>query len=89
MSISSFEALSVRFELSSEEEMANVSAPGAGRKKVRTHCFLKLCVCVCLSLHLLGWAHSFWRFLGPQMRLHFFPIRTETYWEGLCVPNQT
>ena len=33
MSISSFDARSVRFEVLSEEEMANVSAPWAGRKK--------------------------------------------------------
>ena len=26
-------------------------------------------VCVCLSLHPLGWAHSLWRFLGPQLGL--------------------
>ena len=24
------------------------------------------CKCVCLSLHPLGWVHSFWRFLGHQ-----------------------
>ena len=30
-----------------------------------------LCVCVCLSLHLLGWAHSLWRFLGPRLELLF------------------
>ena len=29
-------------------------------------------MCVCLSLHPLGWAHSFWRFLGPQLGLLFF-----------------
>ena len=28
-------------------------------------------VCVCLSLHPLGWAHSLWRFLGPQLGLLF------------------
>ena len=33
MAISSFEALGVRFELSSEEEMANILAPGPGIKK--------------------------------------------------------
>ena len=42
MTISSFEALGVRFELSSEEEIANISAPGPQIKKVRTLCFLKL-----------------------------------------------
>ena len=25
--------------------------------------------CVCISLHPLGWAHSLWRFLGPQLGL--------------------
>ena len=35
-------------------------------------------VCVCLSLHPLGWAHSFWRFIGAS----FFQIWTEIYWEG-------
>ena len=24
-------------------------------------------MCVCLSLHPIGWAHSLWRFLGPQL----------------------
>ena len=28
-------------------------------------------VCVCLSLHPLRWAHSLWRFLGPQLGLLF------------------
>ena len=32
---------------------------------------LKQWVCVCLSLHPLGWAHSLWRFLGPQLGLLF------------------
>ena len=42
MTISSLEARGVRFELSSEEEIANISAPGLEIKKVRTLCFLKL-----------------------------------------------
>ena len=42
MSISSFEALDVRFKLSSEEEIANISAPRPQIKIVRTPCFLKL-----------------------------------------------
>ena len=42
MTISSFEALGVRFELSPVEEIGNVSAPGPQIKKVRTLCFLKL-----------------------------------------------
>ena len=42
MTNSSFEALGVRFELSSEEEIANILAPGSETKKVRTLCFLKL-----------------------------------------------
>ena len=36
MTISSFEAMGVRFELSSVEEIANISAPGPQTKKVRT-----------------------------------------------------
>ena len=36
MTISSFEALSVRFELLLEEEIANISAPGPQIKKVKT-----------------------------------------------------
>ena len=39
------------------------------------------CVCVCLSLHPLEWAHSILRFLGPQTGLHF-RIWTEAYREG-------
>ena len=42
MTISSFEALGVRFELSSEKEIANISAPGKQSKKVWTLRFLKL-----------------------------------------------
>ena len=42
MTISLFEARSVRFELSSEEEITNISAPGLEIEKVRTLCFLKL-----------------------------------------------
>ena len=42
MTISLFEAQGVRFELSSEEEIANILAPGPKIKKVRTLCFLKL-----------------------------------------------
>ena len=42
MSISLFEALGVRFELSSEEEIAIISASWLKIKKVRTLCFLKL-----------------------------------------------
>ena len=42
MAISFFEALGVRFVLSSEEEIANISAPGPQIKKVRTLYFLKL-----------------------------------------------
>ena len=42
MTISLFEARRVRFELSSEEEIAIISAPGLEIKKVRTLCFLKL-----------------------------------------------
>ena len=42
MTNSSFEALGVRFELLSEEEIANISAPGPKIKKVWTLCFLKL-----------------------------------------------
>ena len=42
MAIFSFEVLGLRFELSSEEEIANISSPGPQIKKVRTLCFLKL-----------------------------------------------
>ena len=42
MTISLFEARGVRFELSSEEEIANISAPVPEIKNVRTLCFLKL-----------------------------------------------
>ena len=42
MTISLFEARGVRFELSSEEEIANISAPGPKIKKVRTLSFLQL-----------------------------------------------
>ena len=42
MTISLFEARRVRFELSSEEEIANISAPGPKIKKVRTLSFLQL-----------------------------------------------
>ena len=42
MTISSLEARGVRFELLSEEEIANISAPGPKIKKVKTLCFLKL-----------------------------------------------
>ena len=45
MTISSFEALGVRFELSSEEEIANISAPGPQIIKVRTLCCLKHIIC--------------------------------------------
>ena len=41
MSISLFEAWGVRFELSSEEEIVNISAPGPQIKNVRTLGFLK------------------------------------------------
>ena len=42
MVISSFEAQGVRFDLSSKEEIANISAPGPQIKKVKTIDFLKL-----------------------------------------------
>ena len=42
MTISLFEARSVRFELSSEEKIANISAPGPKIKKIRTLYFLQL-----------------------------------------------
>ena len=42
MTISLFEALGARFELSSVEEIANISAPGPQIKKVRTLSFLQL-----------------------------------------------
>ena len=42
MTSSLFEAQGVRFELSLEEEIANISAPGPRIKKVRTLCFVKL-----------------------------------------------
>ena len=42
MAFSLFEARGVRFELSSEEEIANISAPGPKIKKVRPLSFLQL-----------------------------------------------
>ena len=42
MTLSLFEAMGVRFELSSEEEIANISAPGPKIKKIRTLYFLQL-----------------------------------------------
>ena len=42
MTISTFEALGVRFKLSSEEEIANILAPEPQIKKVKTLCFIKL-----------------------------------------------
>ena len=42
MTISLFEARGVRFELSSEEEIAYISAPGPQIKKLRTLSFLQL-----------------------------------------------
>ena len=42
MTISSYEAVGVRFELSSEEEIANILAPGPQIKKLRTLSFLQL-----------------------------------------------
>ena len=42
MTISLFEAQGMRFELSSEEEINNISAPGPKIKKVRTLSFLQL-----------------------------------------------
>ena len=42
MTISSLEARGVRFELTSEEEISNISAPGPKIKKVRTLSFVQL-----------------------------------------------
>ena len=42
MTISSFETLGARFQLSSEEEIDNISAPGPQIKKIRTLSFLQL-----------------------------------------------
>ena len=42
MTLSLFEARSVGFELSSEEEMANISAPGRKIKEIRKLSFLQL-----------------------------------------------
>ena len=42
MAISFFEFLGVRFELSSKEEITNISAPGPQIKKVKTLFFLKI-----------------------------------------------
>ena len=44
MTISSFEALGVRFELSSVEEIANISAPGPQIKKVLLFRYLYIIV---------------------------------------------
>ena len=45
-------------------------------------------VCVCLSLHPLGWAHSFWRFLGPQLGLHFFEFELKPTGKDSADPTQ-
>ena len=42
MTISLFEARRVRFELSSEEEVANISVPGPKIKKIKVLYFLQL-----------------------------------------------
>ena len=42
MTISLFEARGVKFEISSEEEIAIISASGPKIKKIRTLCFLQL-----------------------------------------------
>ena len=42
MTISLFEARRVRFKLSSEEEIANILAPGPKMKKIKTLYLLKL-----------------------------------------------
>ena len=43
---------------------------------------------LCLSLHLLGWAHSFWRFLGPQLGLHFFEFELKPTGKDSADPTQ-
>ena len=35
-------------------------------------------MCVCLSFHLLWWAHSLGRFLGPQLGLLFFEFEPKS-----------
>ena len=53
-----------------------------GRREVNFNLSLNILFFFCLdnfplwllSLHPLGWAHSFWRFLGPRLGLHFFEI---------------
>ena len=45
-------------------------------------------VCVCLSLHPLGWAHSLWRFLGPQMGLLCFEFELKPTGKDSADPTQ-
>ena len=73
MTISSFEALGVRFQLSLEKEIANISAPGPQIKKVRTLWFLKL-----EKLKKRKWPY-FFLFVAQERRYdHFF------FWRSGC-----
>ena len=47
-----------------------------------------MCVCVCLSLHPLGWAHSLLRFLGPQLGLLFFEFELKATGKDSADPTQ-
>ena len=44
--------------------------------------------CMYLSLHPLGWAHSLWRFLGPQMGLLFFEFELKPTGKDSADPTQ-
>ena len=47
-----------------------------------------LYVCMYLSLHPLGWAHSFWRLLEPKMGLHFFEFELKPTGKDSADPTQ-
>ena len=59
---------------------------GQGKYKIQSRS-VHVC-CVCLSLHPLGWAHSFWRFLGPQLGLHFFEFELKPTEKDSADPTQ-
>ena len=50
---------------------AAVAAKDLRLSCAKLYYFRCVCVCVCSSLHPLRWAHSLWRFQGPQLGLLF------------------